>query len=758
MDASKITELLQKQNTVYLHRSNTVDSSTMTWRNQIQSSKYIKGVATCTGLQNTDVPTEAVCPNGDGTFSFGGGGKQMTLATGSSQQYPSVYRGAAGSASAVYSSDKILLQKAGRNYCAELITDQDMYTVLPKCVTVNTNGPTSANPDPAINNQDTNPYLPPFDTYHQFKNAPAPVIDQNKKHYVQYCDGCVIEPIVTRYGWPLWMVGVPENCHIISNSVTYYGDSVFVTGTFRGTVHLYDGSPTPPPVTGHPTVIMTSISTTPTNLDAFLIKYDQSGKILWFTTMQTISGTQTTAYSITTDASGIYVSGYMDGVVNVYNGIERNAYLEYGPVRASLVPASQALFVLKYTMSGYLQWSTMVDGVKQQTASIGRPEIQPTLMSQVCTDGKNVYICNSIDPTIATVTVYGSDGVAALTLTNGGNADSQQAFLVQYNATTGMTNWATRMTGGLDPLQSYPGTTSAEGLVCDANQVYISGYYNNTANYYDAVTPAAPSFDSSKAEITNGANNGMYIAAYNKSGAFQWVNVGNILNDTFIPTGVQLTIDATGVYVAVPFPNVISFNTIPSGGSVVNLRNTATNTYNIGLVKYTLTGSLIWVNKILNVDIDIGSINISANGFSLSSDGSSLYVTGGFGPSSISLYHSSTIGDPTPPTPQPVPNATLGTASGTQDPTTFLIKYNLLGALQWSTIIGRSGNYAFGYDVSANTNIIYVTGTLNGPVDLYHSNGLAQPNKIATSLIPNAGAYFYSYIVKYDYNGQVIFG
>jgi hypothetical protein len=61
-------------------------------------------------------------------------------------------------------------------------------------------------------------------------------------------------------------------------------------------------------------------------------------------------------------------------------------------------------------------------------------------------------------------------------------------------------------------------------------------------------------------------------------------------------------------------------------------------------------------------------------------------------------------------------------------------------------------------DVSANTNNTYVTGTANGPVDIYHSNGLAQPDKIATSLVPNAGAYFYSYIVKYNHAGQVIFG
>jgi hypothetical protein len=718
----------------------------MTWRNQIQSSKYIKGVATCTGLQNTDVPTEAVCPNGDGTFSFGGGGKQMTLTTGSSQQYPSVYRGAAGSASAVYSSDKILLQKAGRTYCSELITEQNMYTVLPtNSVMVNTNGPTSANPEPSINNRDTNPYLPPFDTYYKFKTPPVPVIDQNKKHYVQYCNGCVTEATITRYGWPLWMVGSTSNDKIISNSVIYQGEQVYVAGTFRGTIHIYDGIPTQPPVAGQPTAVMNSASA---NLDAFLIAYDQFGKMIWFTTMQTVTGTQTTAYSIAADASGIYVTGYMDGTIRLYDRLQRDDYLTYGSIRSTLTTSSAALFIIKYNTYGFVMWSTMVNGIMPQIASAGS-EIQPTLMSQVCTDGKNVYVCNSIDPATDVVIVYGSDGAAALTLTNGGNADSQQAFLVQYNAATGMTNWATRMTGGLDPLQGYPGTTSAEGLVCDANQVYISGYYNNTATFYNAVTPAAPTFNTIDViTITNGNNNGMYIAAYNKSGTSQWVNRGDISNDSFLSTGIQLTLDASGVYVAVLFPNSIGFNTVPGGGVAVYLTNSDMTKYNIGLVKYTLTGSLVWVNKILNVD-DVGSIPpFDMNGFSLSSDGSSLYVTGGFGKVPIILYHSSTT-NPTTSV------ATLSTAGGTNN-TVFLIKYNLLGTAQWSTIIGRTGSYAYGYDVSANTNNIYVTGTANGSVDLYQANGLAQPTKIATSLVTSAD--LYTYVVKYDYAGQVIFG
>lgn len=197
MDASRITMLLQKQNTRYINRAQTVDSSTLTWKNQIQSSTYIKSVPTCGGITNTNNPVQPACPVGNGINSYGGQGKQTTLMTGSSQQYPNVLSGAAGSASQVYSSENIILQKAGRNSCSvpgvspalpEL--PQNAYVILPACDCNNTNGPTRDIPptDVPVNNQ-SNPYLPPFDTYYRMKNPTCsfPVPDQNQKHFVKEC-------------------------------------------------------------------------------------------------------------------------------------------------------------------------------------------------------------------------------------------------------------------------------------------------------------------------------------------------------------------------------------------------------------------------------------------------------------------------------------------------------------------------------------------------------------------------------------------
>jgi hypothetical protein len=212
MDASKITELLQKQNTKYINRAQTVDSSTLIWKQQIQSSQYIKGVKTCTGDQIWNVPTQSVCSSGAGICSYGGQGKQTTLMTGSSQQYPSVLAGASGSGSEIYSSERILLQQAGKNSCGVAglsPAPENSYVTLPSCYCVNTNGPTSAdsvdlnnpvvpgnstitgNPNNLPVNNQSNPYLPPFDTYYRFKNPLAlcgrPIQDQNQKHFVKQC-------------------------------------------------------------------------------------------------------------------------------------------------------------------------------------------------------------------------------------------------------------------------------------------------------------------------------------------------------------------------------------------------------------------------------------------------------------------------------------------------------------------------------------------------------------------------------------------
>ena len=187
MDASQITKLREKQQTQYINRNKCNDSSTLIWANQIRSSTYISGsnVQTCDGtVQNTPVPTQAAISQ-NGLRQYGGQGKQMTLVTGSSQQYPSVFGGALGSASQVFSSEAILLQKAGLQACGTSDSQKPIGIVLPTCF-CGTNGVTPTNPLPPVNDM-SNPYLPAFDTHYKYKHEPFPCVDENKKHFVAKC-------------------------------------------------------------------------------------------------------------------------------------------------------------------------------------------------------------------------------------------------------------------------------------------------------------------------------------------------------------------------------------------------------------------------------------------------------------------------------------------------------------------------------------------------------------------------------------------
>ena len=210
MEASQITKLLQKQSNRHIHRPQTVDSSTLTWKQQIQSSTYVHGLHT--------PQSASCCVDQSGQRNNGGQGKQTTLVTGSTQQYPNVFSSAKGSASEIYSSDRLLLQQAGKHACA---IQQDLNAScsftssidLPECYCDNTNLPTNAT---QINPQN-NPYLPAFDTYYHLKRPCDPITDQNKKHFVHQChsrhsqqhapyhcseasqssttcDGCILEP------------------------------------------------------------------------------------------------------------------------------------------------------------------------------------------------------------------------------------------------------------------------------------------------------------------------------------------------------------------------------------------------------------------------------------------------------------------------------------------------------------------------------------------------------------------------------------
>jgi maltoporin len=104
---------------------------------------------------------------------------------------------------------------------------------------------------------------------------------------------------------------------------------------------------------------------TPPGFDAFIVKYHTSGVAQWATTIRGLGGDF--GYGITTDSTGVYVSGdyTSDSEVTLNNGITL-------PITARASPSAtpgQDAFIVKYNTSGVAQWATTIRGTGGDAAN-----------------------------------------------------------------------------------------------------------------------------------------------------------------------------------------------------------------------------------------------------------------------------------------------------------------------------------------------------------------------------------------------------
>jgi hypothetical protein len=169
MDASKITELRQKQANTFITRAQVVDSSTLTWQRQIQSSRYLPQ----TSSDNVEQLTTA--GSGLGGCKTCGSFATTTTAMDTQIRRPNPYFSSKGSGGQIISCDTITYKVAGDQSCGA--QPQTPYTQLPRCFCNNLNDwidpltGQQTNPDASQNR--INPYLPLPQPYIQL-TQPSP--------------------------------------------------------------------------------------------------------------------------------------------------------------------------------------------------------------------------------------------------------------------------------------------------------------------------------------------------------------------------------------------------------------------------------------------------------------------------------------------------------------------------------------------------------------------------------------------------------
>jgi hypothetical protein len=173
MDASKITQLRQKQANVYINRAKVTDSSTLTWQKQIESSKYVASQAPvsdlpgCLTCSSTSTVANGTAGVGPGAILLGMEGGQPIYELTPPPSKPSLFARGMGSAGRVYTSTNIMYQLAGQNSCGVATPyEGNLIQTLPRCFCSNQdifyqNGTTLYVPPGAdLSGNWLNPYLP----------------------------------------------------------------------------------------------------------------------------------------------------------------------------------------------------------------------------------------------------------------------------------------------------------------------------------------------------------------------------------------------------------------------------------------------------------------------------------------------------------------------------------------------------------------------------------------------------------------------
>ncbi len=655
----------------------------------------------------------------------------------------------------------------------------------PNAICTNTNGPTNGSEVP-VNNQ-SNPYLPAFDTYYAMKNPSAlnkyPVQDQNQKHFVKQChsrfpnanngvnavfnpcdnvtrmdpdtkqfytypttnpdtcDGCILEPPAPpapSAGWPAFIVGEIESA---SYSVSEDGQRVYITGFFGGTINLYNGGIVDT-ITEAPVIQLVTLSTI---YDAFVACYSIGGQLLWATTIETRNGNVTQGISVANDSSGVYVCGLYDGNIDFYNGVTNGVLDGTGSANASLDVSSSTItfsaqFIVKYNTSGQIEWVTKVDNVPKLYSNI----TPPGLTFGICTNGTYLYAVGYYGDN---TTIYDSGNITngsiayQLTTTNG----NLNYFLIQYN-TNGQVQWVTQ---GDDVV-----TTNYLGfsLTCDTQSVYISSIFSQSLGYCQTVSASAgPYTNPSPIGTITSSDSSNAILAYNTAGTFLWAS--KMDNPGFFNISHSMSVDSNNLYVLIQFFDNLTVYTGSNSGPI-SPSVPLTNIGNIGyaIVKYRINdstpsnnGTIIWVQQINGGSSSQDPIILPS---SISTDGNSVYVTLPLD-TNLELYTNASSLGPGPVT------VTLNKVSLSGDLDSFIMKYDTSGNLIWTNIIaGISDDWTTG--IFSDGSSIYLTGFSSGITNLYNADGQNQPSIVATSINPAPYTNTYAFTAKYDTNGQVI--
>jgi len=268
--------------------------------------------------------------------------------------------------------------------------------------------------------------------------------------------------------------------------------------------------------------------------DAFLVKYDAAGTVLWAKNIGSTAGE--VGHAVAVDASGnCFVAGWFTSSTLPFVSTTLNA------------TSGADIFIAKYDPAGTELWARSAGG-------------------------SGTDLCNglAVDPSgnvIAAGRFTGTTAVFGSTILTNTSAGTNDIFMAQYNG-AGTLTWAINIGGANDELGECVETDGS-------GNIYLTGAFNS------------PSVSFGSQSVSNvGTATNMFIAKYDNSGNITWAKSAG---GTGLESGYGVAVDKSG--------NVIVAGYFESPSVTIG-SSTLTNAgySDVFLVKYDATGTVLWAS------------------------------------------------------------------------------------------------------------------------------------------------------------------
>ena len=319
-----------------------------------------------------------------------------------------------------------------------------------------------------------------------------------------------IDSIIAKYninGQVQWGTKLVSNRNERGLSISYYNGNIYATGQYAQTLNIYNATGT-----SNPTTVAYNLSSVQLSTHAYIVKFDSNGQLKWANKIDdgpTAPSGFASGSSIVSNTSGVYITGSIQGTIQVYNPSIISSTLSITPpILNSTLLSTSGLNTRSASSTTYYRLKDN-NGNEIPIIDLVTGDIIPNSYVEARLNSNNQYI-DAFDNIIINISDSTTNSNILLNtvtsipfnfVTNNGVNTLRSLLVAKYDL-DGNLQWITYVGNpntGLSPIIN----TQGSDIIINGSQLWVCGQIVGSVNIYegnginppDTISPPPIAFD-----------------------------------------------------------------------------------------------------------------------------------------------------------------------------------------------------------------------------------------------------------------------